>query len=125
MGIGHWSLGIGHWALGIGHWALGIGHWALVIICYLLPLSSSFFLTSITSVTSVTESVAELPSFINFPIAAHRRSKVLRMPATKESKISIQITAPGMNVKRPTPLRIQTSKVMARIAQKIRVDSRI
>ncbi|MGB7710403.1 MAG: hypothetical protein WBL95_12875 [Microcoleus sp.] len=114
-------MGIGHWALGIGHWALGIGY-------YLLPLSSSFFLTSvtsITSVTSVTESVAELPSFINFPIAAHRRSKVLRIPATKESKISIQITAPGRNVKRPTPLRIQTSKVIPRIVKKMPVDSRI
>jgi len=56
---------------------------------------------------------------------AYRRSKVLRIPATKESKISIQITAPGMKVKRPTPLRIQTNKVMPRIVQKMRVDSRI
>ena len=56
---------------------------------------------------------------------AYLRSKVLRIPATKESKISIQMTAPGMNVKRPTPLRIQTSKVMPRKVKKIRVDSRI
>ena len=39
-----WELGIGNWELGIGNWELGIGYY-------------SFFLTS---VKSVTESVAEL-----------------------------------------------------------------
>ncbi len=60
-----------------------------------------------------------------YRIPNYLRSIVLRIPATKESKTSIQITAPGMNVKRPTPLRIQTNKVMLRIAQNMRVDSRI
>jgi hypothetical protein len=64
-------------------------------------------------------------AIVNFPQPAQRRSKVLRIPETKESKISIQITPPGMNVKRPKPLRIQTSKVMPRIVQKMRVESRI
>jgi hypothetical protein len=62
---------------------------------------------------------------IIYRMTTYRRSKVLRIPVTKESKISIQITAPGMNVNRPTPLRIQTSKVMPRIVKKMRVDSRI
>jgi hypothetical protein len=61
----------------------------------------------------------------NYRIPNYLRSIVLRIPATKESKTSIQITAPGMNVKRPTPLKIQTNKVMPRIAQNMRVDSRI
>jgi hypothetical protein len=64
-------------------------------------------------------------TIVNCRQPTHRRSKVVRIPATKESKISIQITAPGMNVKRPTPLRIQTSKVIPRIVQKMRVESRI
>jgi len=64
-------------------------------------------------------------TIVNYRMPNHLRSKVLRIPATKESKTSIQITEPGMNVKRPTPLRIQTSKVMPRIVQKMRVDSRI
>ena len=64
-------------------------------------------------------------TLVNYRKPAQRRSKVLRIPETKESKISIQITAPGMNVKRPTPLRIQTSKVIPRIVKKMRVESRI
>ena len=64
-------------------------------------------------------------TIVNCLQPAHRRSKVVRIPETKESKISIQITAPGMNVKRPTPLRIQTSKVIPKIVQKMRVESRI
>jgi hypothetical protein len=64
-------------------------------------------------------------TIVNCLLPAHRRSKVVRIPETKESKISIQIIAPGMNVNRPTPLRIQTSKVIPRIVQKMRVESRI
>jgi hypothetical protein len=64
-------------------------------------------------------------TIVNFPIVTYLRSKVLRIPARKESKISIQITKPGMNVKMPTPLRIQTRRVIPRKVQKMRVDSRI
>ncbi|MEG4168609.1 MULTISPECIES: hypothetical protein [unclassified Microcoleus] len=68
MGIGHRASGIGHRASGIGHRASGIGHRGLEVessnilysLFFLLP--SSLFLKSVTSVTSVTESVAELPS---------------------------------------------------------------
>ena len=61
---------------------------------------------------------------LNYRMSDYRRSKVLRIPATKDSKISIQMTPPGMNVKRPTPLRIQTNKVMPKTVQKMRVDNR-
>ncbi|MEG4284215.1 hypothetical protein QUB68_13890 [Microcoleus sp. A006_D1] len=55
-GIGNWELGIGNWEL--GNWESGIGNWAI------LPISPSP--PQNPSVTSVTESVAELPSIGTF-----------------------------------------------------------
>ncbi|WP_333393943.1 hypothetical protein [Microcoleus sp. Aus8_D2] len=52
-----WALGIGDGELEIGNWKLGIGNWESVIN----PCSSRFLL-SVTSATSATKSVAELPS---------------------------------------------------------------
>jgi hypothetical protein len=127
LGIGNWELGIGHRELGTaplpersrrvkeltGYLLFVIcgalsGVEGLFVICYLL-----FVMTTVNSQQSTVNKHNYL------------RSIVLRIPATKESKTSIQITAPGMNVKRPTPLRIQTNKVMPRILRKMRVDSRI
>jgi len=61
--------------LAVGCWLLAVGCWqkkekkfcllpssSFLLPSSLFPLPSSFFLTSVTSVTSVTESVAELPS---------------------------------------------------------------
>jgi hypothetical protein len=47
----------------VGEWVSGKGEELGKFFLFLLP--SSFFLTSVTSVTSVTESVAELPSSFN------------------------------------------------------------
>ncbi|MGB3263655.1 MAG: hypothetical protein WBA89_06820 [Microcoleus sp.] len=63
-------------------------------------------------------------TIINYRMSGYRRSKVLRIPVTKDRKISTKITPPGRNVKRPTPLRIQTNKVIPKTVKKMRVDNR-
>ena len=93
-GMGDRESGMGNGKLGIGNWELGIGHW-LFVICYFIIAPSSFFLltdlryiryiryiryrircrTSFfpQSVTSVTESVAELPSSLTLIQQTKRR----------------------------------------------------